>query len=147
HGDVLGLFRPSGPEAKLSGFNSQNATSGNDLANDTLSQTAAAVSGPIGSNSKTYFSADFEYTWQNRASPVISPIAPGNFIGHYRGWLGFIRIDHQINDHNNLFFRSDVDSFHDTNPNGTVGGNTLPTADRVFKRRTYTEELGETAEL
>ncbi|HEX5424144.1 MAG TPA: carboxypeptidase regulatory-like domain-containing protein [Candidatus Acidoferrales bacterium] len=147
HGDVLGLFRPSGPEAKLSGFNSQNATSGNDLANDTLSQTAAAVSGPIGSNSKTYFSADFEYSWQNRASPVISPIAPGNFIGHYRGWLGFIRIDHQINDHNNLFFRSDVDSFHDTNPNGTVGGNTLPTADRVFKRRTYTEELGETAEL
>ncbi|MGH9736460.1 MAG: TonB-dependent receptor domain-containing protein, partial [Candidatus Acidiferrales bacterium] len=147
HGDFLGLFRPSGPEAKLSGFNPQTATSGNDLTNDTLSQAAAGLSGPIGSNSKTYFSADFEYSWQNRASPVISPIAPGNFIGHYRGWLGFIRIDRQLNEHNNLFFRSDVDSFHDTNPNGTVGGNTLPTADRVFKRRTYTEELGETAVL
>ncbi|HTU35387.1 MAG TPA: TonB-dependent receptor [Candidatus Acidoferrum sp.] len=147
HGDVLGLFRPSDTEAKLSGFNSQNATSGNDLANDTLSQTAAGLSGPIGSNSKTYFSTDFEYSWEDRASPVISPIEPGNFVGHYRGWLGFIRIDHQINDRNNLFFRSDVDSFHDTNPNGIVGGNSLPNVDRVFDRRTYTEELGETAEL
>jgi hypothetical protein len=147
HGDVLGLFRPSATEAKLSGFNSQTATSGNDLANDTLAQTGAGLSGPIGSNSKTYFSADFEYSWENRASPITSPIAPGNFIGHYRGWLGFIRIDHQINSNNDLFFRSDADLFHDTNPNGTVGGNTLPTADRVFKRRTYTEELGETAVL
>src|SRR6202042_1992774 len=45
---------------------------------------------------------------------------------------------------NNLFFRSDSDSFYDTNPNGTVGGNTLPSVDRVFHRRTYSEELGET---
>ncbi len=147
HGDVLGLFRPSATEAKLSGFNSQTATSGNDLANDTLAQTGVGLSGPIGSNSKTYFSADFEYSWENRASPVISPIAPGNFIGHYRGWLGFIRIDRQINSKNDLFFRSDADLFHDTNPNGAVGGNNLPTTDRVFKRRTYTEELGETAVL
>lgn len=147
HGDVLGLFRPSATEAKLSGFNSQTASSGNDLTNDTLAQAGAGVSGPIGSSSKTYFSADFEYSWQNRASPVTSPIAPGNFIGHYRGWLGFIRIDHQINAKNNLFFRSDADLFHDTNPNGAVGGNKLPTTDRVFKRRTYTEELGETAVL
>ena len=84
---------------------------------------------------------------ENRASPVISPVAPGNFIGHYRDWLGFLRLDHQINDRNNLFFRSDVDGFYDTNPNGTVGGNNLPTVDRVFKRRTYSEELGETAVL
>jgi len=147
HGDVLGLFRPSATEAKLSGFNSQTATSGNDLTNDTLSQTGLGLSGPVGGNSRTYFSADFEYSWENRASPITSPIAPGNFIGHYRGWLGFIRVDHRINDNNNLFFRSDVDSFHDTNPNGTVGGNNLPTVDRVFERRTYTEELGETAVL
>jgi hypothetical protein len=147
HGDVLGLFRPSAPEAKLSGFNAQTATSGNELTNDTLDQTGAGLSGPIGSNSKTYFSTDFQYSWEDRASPVTSPIAPGNFIGHYRGWLGFIRIDHQINSNNDLFFRSDADLFHDTNPNGAVGGNSLPTTDRVFKRRTYTEELGETAVL
>jgi hypothetical protein len=46
-----------------------------------------------------------------------------------------------------VFFRSDVDSFYDTNPNGIVGGNSLPTVDRIFKRRTYSEELGETAVL
>ena len=78
---------------------------------------------------------------------MTSPIAPGNFIGHYRDWLGFLRIDHQFSERHNLFFRSDVDGFRDTNPNGTVGGNTLPSVDRVFKRRTYSEELGETAVL
>lgn len=147
HGEALGLFRPSGPEAKLSGFNSSNATSGNELTNDTLAQTALGLSGSIGSGERTHFSTNFEYSWQNRASPVTSPIAPGNFVGHYRGWLGFLRIDRTLNDSNNLFFRSDVDSFHDTNPNGIVGGNSLPSVARVFKRRTYTEELGETAVL
>ena len=95
----------------------------------------------------TEFFAAGEYSMENRASPVISPVAPGNFIGHYRDWLGFLRLDHQINERNNLFFRSDVDGFYDTNPNGTVGGNNLPSVDRVFKRRTYSEELGETAVL
>ncbi len=68
-------------------------------------------------------------------------------MGHYREWLALLRIDHQINNSNNLFFRSDVDSFYDTNPNGIVGGNSLPSVDRIFKRRTYSEELGETAVL
>jgi len=147
HGEIYGLFRPSAPEAKLSGFNSQTATSGNDITNDTLAQPGLGLTGPIGGSGRTHFSTDFQYTWQNRASPVTSLIAPGNFIGQYRGWLGFIRLDQQINQQNNLFFRSDVDSFFDTNPNGIVGGANLPTVDRIFKRRTYTEELGETAVL
>ena len=67
------------------------------------------------------------------------------FVGEYRGWLGLLRLDRQINDRNNLFLRSMVDGYRDTNPNGTVGGNNLPTVDRVFKRRTYSEEIGETA--
>jgi hypothetical protein len=147
HGDALELWRPSGTEARLSGFTPTSATSGNDLTNDTLAQSSAALSGPIGHGSRTQFFADGEYSWENRASPVISPIAPGNFIGRYRGGLGFLRLDHQINDNNDLFFRSDVDSFYDTNPNGTVGGNNLPSVDRIFRRRTYSEELGETAVL
>src|SRR4029077_9885172 len=84
---------------------------------------------------------------ENRASPIISPVAPGSFIGHYRGWLAFLRLDHQINDKTPLFVRGNADGFHDTNPNGAVGGNNLPTVDRVFRRRTYSEELGETAVL
>ncbi len=145
HGSVLELWRPAATEAALSGFTSANAASGNDWSNDTLGQSAVSLSGPF--SSRTHFSLAGEFSRENRASPIISPVAPGSFVGHYRGWLGFLRIDHQIDDKNTLFFRSDADSYYDTNPNGTVGGNSLPSVDRVFHRRTYSEEVGETATL
>ncbi len=145
HGDVLELWRPAATEAALSGFTAANAASGNDWTNDTLGQSALALSGPISGN--THFSASGELSREDRASPIISPVAPGSFVGHYRGWLAFLRLDHQINDKNTLFLRSDVDGFHDTNPNGAVGGNSLPTVDRVFRRRTYSEQFGETSVL
>lgn len=146
HGDALFLDRPSGPEADLSGFTPSNASSGNDITNDSVTQMALGLSGPIGSDKKTFFSTDWQYTWQDRASPVISPV-PLNFVGHYQGWLGFLRLDHQITNNNDVFFRSDVDNFYDTNPNGIVGGATQPTVDRIFHRRTYSEELGDTWSL
>lgn len=147
HGDLLGLWRPADTSASLSGFTAGTATSGNDVAGDSLRQTAASLSGPIGSGGRTQFFASGEYSWENRSSPITSPLEPGIFVGHYRGWLALLRVDHQINSNNDLFFRSNVDSFVDTNPNGIVGGNSLPTVDRVFKRRTYSEALGETAQL
>lgn len=147
HGDALGLFRPSDTAAKLSGFTAQTGASGNDIIDDSLDQTAASFGGPLGSSGRTHFFLSGEYSWENRASPIISPVAPGSYEGHYRGWLAFTRLDHQINDRNSVFLRSDVDSFHDTNPNGIVGGNSLPSVARIFKRRTYSEELGETALL
>jgi len=145
HGNLLELWRPSGPEAKLAGFTTTNAASGNDLTNDTLGQSALTLSGPLGKLTRFFFAGEFSR--EDRASPVISPVAPGNFVGHYRGMLIDFRIDRQLNDNNNLFFRSGVDAFHDTNPNGIVGGNSLPTVARTFRRRTYSEELGETAVL
>ncbi len=147
HGELLELWRPSATEAALSGFNAGNAASGNDLTNDTLGQSALSLSGPIGNSNRTHFFGAGEYSREDKASPIISPVAPGNFIGHYRGWLGDFRLDHEINQANNIFLRSSVDGFHDTNPNGTVGGNSLPTVDRIFRRRTYSEEIGETAVL
>jgi len=147
HGEALYANRPSAAEAALAGFTANNATSGTDVTNDTLHQGALALSGPLGGGEQTQFFVAAEYTREDRASPVISPVAPGNFIGRYREWLGFVRLDHQINDRHNLFFRGDLDAYFDTNPSGTVGGNTLPTVDRVYKRRTYTGELGETAIL
>ena len=145
HGDALELWRPAATEAALSGFTTGNAASGNDITSDTLGQSALNVSGPLAA--KWYMALGGEFSRENRASPIISPVAPGSFVGHYRGWLGFLRLDHPINERNTLFFRSDADSFHDTNPNGTVGGNSLPSVDRVFRRKTYSEELGETAVL
>ena len=147
HGELLGLGRPSVTEAKLSGFTPSSATSGNDLTNDALAQTSAGLSGPIASSGKTQFFAQGEYSWQNRASPVISPIAPGNFIGQYRDWMALVRVDHQISDRQKLFLRVNADSFYDTNPNGTVGGNNLPSVDRIFRRCSDTATFGETAAL
>ncbi len=147
HGDVLGLWRPSGPEAELSGFSAATATGGNDITRDTLAQGAATVSGPLAKNSRTVFLTSAEYSYQDRASPVISPLEPGNYIGHYRDWLGFLRVDHTFNEGNRGFFHGGSDSFFDTNPNGIVGGNTLPSVARVFRRRTYTAELGGTSAL
>lgn len=147
HGDVMELWRPAGTAAALSGFTATNAANGNDLTSDTLGQSALALSGPIGAGERTHFFLAGEFSRENRGSPVISPVAPGLFVGHYRGWLAFLRLDHQINEKNNLFLRADLDGFHDTNPNGAVGGNNLPSVDRVFRRRTYSTEIGETAAL
>jgi hypothetical protein len=147
HGDVLGLWRPSGPEAALSGFTTRNATSGNDITRDTLAQGAASVSGPVTKEGQTYFLASGEYSYQDRASPVISPLAPGNYIGHYRDWMGLLRVDHTIREGQRVFAYLSADGFFDTNPNGIVGGNSLPTVARVFHRKTYTAELGDTAVL
>jgi hypothetical protein len=105
------------------------------------------LSGPVGSGGTTQFLVAAEYSREDKASPIISPVEPGSFLGRYRGWLGLLRMDHQINDRNNLFFRGNLDAFYDTNPNGTVGGNSLPSVDRIFRRRTYSTEIGETAVL
>jgi hypothetical protein len=147
HGDVLELYRPSAPEAELSGFNASNATSGNEITNDALAQTAASLSGRLFKRDPTHFFFAGEFSQQNRASPVTSPLAPGNFIGHYRDLLGFLRLDRQFNAKNNAFFRSSDDGFYDTNPNGIVGGAALASVARTFHRRTYTQEFGDTAVL
>jgi len=147
HGDVLGLWRPSAPEAALSGFTTTNAASGNDITRDTLAQGAATVSGPVTKLSQTYYTGSAEYSYQDRASPVISPLAPGNYIGHYRDWMGLLRLDHTIREGQRVFAYLSADGFFDTNPNGIVGGNSLPSVARVFHRKTYTVELGDTAVL
>jgi Carboxypeptidase regulatory-like domain/TonB dependent receptor len=146
HGQLLELWRPAATEASLSGFTTSNAASGNDITSDTLGQTALAVSGPLLSQ-KTHFFLAGEWNREAKASPVTSPLAPGPFVGHYRGWLGVLRLDHQINNSNNAFLRVNFDNFTDTNPNGIVGGASLPTVARTFHRRTYAGELGETATL
>ncbi|MBV8827796.1 MAG: TonB-dependent receptor [Acidobacteriaceae bacterium] len=147
HGDAIAVGRPPAMGGKLSGFTSENAANGNDVTSDLLLQGGLALSGPISSAGHTQFFAAAEYSRQDRASPVTSPIAPGSFVGRYRDWMGDLRVDHQFGDRNDLFLRGNLDSFYDTNPNGTVGGNTLPSVGRVFRRRTYSVGLGETATL
>jgi carboxypeptidase family protein len=147
HGDLIGLWRPDDTSAKLSGFTATSAANGNQVVSDSLGQLSAALSGPVPHTENTQFFFGGEYTRQNRGSAVTSPVAPGVFVGHYAGWMTFLRLDHHINQKNDAFLRANTDSFHDTNPNGAVGGNSLPTVDRIFRRRTYSLELGETALL
>jgi hypothetical protein len=147
HGQLLELWRPAGPEASLAGFTTANAASGNDITSDKLGQTAVTLSGPLFHSDKTHFFLAGEWSRQAKASPVTSPVAPGSFVGRYRGWLGLLRIDHQINAYNNGFARVNFDTFTDTNPNGIVGGASLASVARTFHRRTYSVELGETAQI
>ncbi|HEY3787498.1 MAG TPA: TonB-dependent receptor, partial [Urbifossiella sp.] len=146
HGEAMETWRPADTAAALSGFSqiSSNAA-GNTLLSDTLGQSDIDLGGPLGSKGKTHFFVAGEFSRERKASPVISPVAPGVYEGAYRGWLGFFRLDHQINEKHNLFFRGDLDAFVDTNPNGIVGGNSLPSVARVFHKRTYSPEFGETA--
>jgi hypothetical protein len=145
HGSVVGTFRPSATAANLSGFTAETATSGNQLTSDELYQPALSFGGPLGHEKQTHFFIAGEYTWENKVSPITNVLAPGGFEGKYRGWMALARLDHQINEANNIFLRLNADHFIDTNPNGAVGGNNLPTVARVFKRNTYTAQLGETA--
>ncbi len=147
HGELLELWRPAGTAAALSGYTATSASNGNAITSDKLDQTAAALSGPFGSGGRTHFAVSGEWSRQERGSPVTSPLAPGIYVGYYRGWLGLVRLDREINANNNVFLRAQVDGYHDTNPNGTVGGNSLPSVARVFRRRTYSVEGGETAVL
>ena len=148
HGEAMETWRPADTAAALSGFSqiSSNAA-GNTLLSDTLGQSDLDLGGPLGKSGTTHFFVAGEFSREDKASPVISPIEPGVYIGHYHGWLGFFRLDHQIDEKNNIFFRGDLDAFFDTNPNGIVGGNSLPSVARVFHKRTYAPEVGETAVL
>lgn len=144
HGSVVGNFRPSATAADLWGFTSGTATSGNQLTSDELYQPAFTFGGPIGSDDRTHFFTAGEYTWENKVSPITNALEPGVFEGKYRDWMAVARLDHELDNKNNLFLRLNADHFVDTNPNGIVGGPSLPSVDRVFTRRTYTAELGET---
>ncbi len=143
HGSVLGNFRPSATAADLWGFTPGNATSGNQLTSDELNQPGFTLGGPIGGSDRTRFFTAGEYSWENKISPITNPLAPGGFEGKYRDWMALARVDHQFNS-NELFLRLNADHFVDTNPNGIVGGNSLPSVDRIFTRRTYTAEAGGT---
>lgn len=141
HGLAQYSVRPNGVAAHLSGFTSANATGGNDQTSDELQQGDWALSGPMGQH--TQFAISGELTSRHRASPVISPLDPTNYVGIYHDGMIFGRLDHQFSSNHTLFARANGDSFYDTNPNGIVGGNNLPSVARVFSRRTYEAVLGD----
>ena len=137
---------PPAPRRSSSGFNSSNATSGNDITNDTLGQSALSLSGPLGSEHDALLS-------RRRIQPAGSRLARhfaarAGQLHRPLSRLAGLRSPRPSDQRQaTMFFSAAIRCFHDTNPNGIVGGNSLPTVARIFHRRTYSNELGETAVL
>jgi outer membrane receptor protein involved in Fe transport len=139
HGDVLFMFRPSGLEANAP-FTRQHTA-------DILYQLSGVVSGPIVKD-RTHFLFAAEYNNQKRDAVITSPLAPGTlFRGLFHQGLLLGRIDHQLNARNTLTGKFNFEIYKDTNPADAVSNLNLASADRIFKRRTYTAQISETAVL
>ena len=137
-GDLTVLSRPGGLQA--------HAPVTDQKSHDELLQGSGFLSGPI-VRDRAYWAVAGEYNDQDRDSIITSPLSPGVFTGHYKQKLFFARADAELNAQNHLFGRYALDRFTDTNPQDVVGGNTLPSAGRTFRRETQAVQVGETAVL
>jgi hypothetical protein len=137
-GDVVALSRPGGLQS--------DAPITNQRSHDELAQGSAFLSGPI-ARDRAYWSIAGEHNDQDRDSIITSPLDPGVFTGHYKQTLLFGRLDADLNSQHHLLGRFDLDRFADDNPQDVVGGVTLPSAGRTFRRDTEQAQIGETAVL
>ena len=78
HGDLVGLWRPPGIQARAPLSARRTA--------DRLDQASGAFSGPVVQD-RTHFLVSAEYDHQDKDSSVTSPLAPQNFLGRYRQTL------------------------------------------------------------
>jgi outer membrane receptor protein involved in Fe transport len=122
--DLLGTYRPKAARG------------------DSLQQGSGMFSGPIVAD-RTHFLVGFERNDQHRDSTITSPLAPSVFTGVYRQTLGMLRLDHELNDANHLMARANIDRFTDTNPSDAVGGLSLPSAARTFRRSATSLQLSD----
>jgi outer membrane receptor protein involved in Fe transport len=63
------------------------------------------------------------------------------YVGHYRQKLFDGRVDHVISPAQSMMFRTNVDTFFDTNPNDAVVGNNAPTVARKYTRSSVTGQV------
>ncbi|HEX6973345.1 MAG TPA: TonB-dependent receptor, partial [Vicinamibacterales bacterium] len=160
HGEGLFLSRPGGMQAETfstDGFcppsvptcltpNTLQAINPVDIP-DELAQVSGAVGGPVVKD-RTFFFATADYTHQDRTT-YLSPALPsfvlpadGNlaYTGEYRQSLFNARVDHKLTAAQSLMARVNVDRFHDTNPQDTVGGTSAPSVARSFRRRSWSAQ-------
>lgn len=137
-GDFVVLSRPGGLQ--------ENAPVTKQKSHDQLKQGSAFLSGPL-ARDKAYWSIAGETNDQDRDSVITSARAPGVFTGNFKQKLLFARVDADLNERHHLFGRASYDHFTDTNPADAVGGVTLPSAARTFRRNTQALQVGEAAVL
>ena len=167
HGDALYMGRPAAWETKS--FSTDNfcapavasCTTPDTLGSirpadvpDVLHQFSGSLGGPIAKDRTFYFVTD-DYTRQDRTT-YLSPSLPsfvlpadGNlaYVGNYRQELLDARVDHKLSPAQTLMFRFNIDRFHDTNPQDTVGGTSAPTVARQYSRAGWSAQANHTAVL
>jgi len=126
-GEFLGVWRPESlqPHAPVT-----DVRTGDDL-----KQGSATLGGPIVAD-RTHFFLAAEYSDQRRGSVVTSPLAPQRYFGAFHQTLAMARLDQELSAGNHLLVRGNIDRFSDDNPQDVVGGTTLPSAGRTFRRAT-----------
>jgi hypothetical protein len=117
---------------------------------DVLSQYSASVGGPI-KKDRTFVFLTGDYTRQERTtylSDTLPAVVLDNgsltYVGHYRQKLFDGRLDHIISPKQSLMFRTNVDTFFDTNPNDSVSGTNAPTVARKYSRSSITGQVNHT---
>ncbi|HEX8720236.1 MAG TPA: TonB-dependent receptor [Pyrinomonadaceae bacterium] len=140
HADLVALHRPGELQAR-----NPLAVAGRRTI-DRLAQLSGVVSGPV-VRDRTHFLFGAEVNFQRRDAVITSVLAPGIFTGDFRQGLLFARLDHRLDSDNTMTARLNLDGFRDGNPADAVGGNSLPSAARVFRRKTYAAQVAETAVL
>ncbi|MBZ5581483.1 MAG: carboxypeptidase regulatory-like domain-containing protein [Acidobacteriia bacterium] len=138
HGDFDFMLRPPGIEAR-------NPVAARRTA-DKMVQGDGLLSGPLVRN-KTFLLVSGEETRGNRDSTVTSPLAPQNYRGDCDDGLFLARLDRNFSPRNSAALRLNMDRMSDTNPQDAVGGITLPSAGRLFRRNTYAAQLSDLATL
>jgi len=164
HGEGLVLFRPGGWQAER--FSTKNFCPGSvssctvpstlqaispvDIP-DKLAQFSGAIGGPIVKD-KTFFFVAADRTLQDRTT-FLSPTLPAfllppdghlDYTGHYRQTLLNARVDHRLNESQNLMFRFNYDRMFDDNPQDAVGGTNAPSVARRYSRRGWTSQVNHT---
>lgn len=91
-----------------------------------LVQFGGAISGPLFGERTTFF-ANFENARQERGAFIQKPV-PLVFTGHFRDYLGLVRLDHDFNDEHSLTFRLNANRNGNDNPNDRVSNFTQPSA-------------------
>jgi hypothetical protein len=163
HGEALYLGRPGRWQAKTfgtTGFcpptvpscvtpSTLTAINPADVP-DVLNQYSASIGGAF-VRDKTFFFATGDYTAQNRTTFLSSTLPSFVLIdgrleyeGHYRQKLFNGRLDQTVSPKQSLMFRTNVDTFFDTNPNDAVVGTNAPSVARRYSRSSITGQINHT---
>jgi hypothetical protein len=163
HGELLYLGRPGGWQAKsfgtsnfcapsVSTCNTPSTLSQINPADvpDVLNQYSGAFGAPLVKD-RTFLFLSGDYTRQDRTTFLSSSLPSFvldngslEFVGNYRQKLFDGRLDHMISPKQSLMFRTNVDTFFDTNPNDAVVGSNAPTVARKYTRSSVTGQANHT---